>query len=220
MVNTVLAAAVASVFKSFSDAIEIKKLHPAVVASASLREHLKVVFNGNGYDPANQAMLVQERGLLQLDSGVESIAMMTDAKNVKLFLETEVFTRDIELIARQAVLLNHYVEVVKMEAECLLDIWLKYDHHQTPEMRDGLISLKHDVLSLAHGQIPPKQPGVPVHPYNDELLTRARHAREIRLVNMVNYRRLIEQMDSVVSADSAKIPPYSKLLFIDIHASK
>ena len=68
------------------------------------------MFNGNGYDPANQEMLT-ELGLWRIDSGVEAITRYTEPKNIELFEEMKVLTAD-ECHARQKCALDHYTEQV------------------------------------------------------------------------------------------------------------
>ena len=112
LVNTVLAAILAKAFKEFSDAIE-KGASAKAVAQAALQKNMKVVFNGNGYDPANQQMLT-DKGLWRIDSGIDAIARFTVPKNVALFSEMGVFSPE-ECKARQTVMLNHYVGIVEIE---------------------------------------------------------------------------------------------------------
>merc|ERR1719223_1857794 len=76
MVNTVLCSAMAEAFNNFSDAIE-KGQAPLAVAQASLKETWKIIFNGNGYDPAWPEQAV-ERGVCRIDSGVEAINRFTE----------------------------------------------------------------------------------------------------------------------------------------------
>ena len=106
LVNTVLSSISAKAFKDFADLIEAGK-SPREVAKDALNKHWKVIFNGNGYDPANQAMLT-EKGLWRIDSGVDAITAYTKPKNLQLFEELGVLTSE-ECSARQTVLLNHYI---------------------------------------------------------------------------------------------------------------
>ena len=71
------------------------------------------MFNGNGYDPANQAMLT-EKGLWRIDSCVDAIDRFIEPKNIKLFSNLNVFTER-ECLARRDILLNYYIGVVEME---------------------------------------------------------------------------------------------------------
>ena len=109
LVNTVLLAIVGKAFKDFSEQIE-KGRSPKEVAQEALKQSFKVVFNGNGYDPANQKMLT-EKGLWRIDSGIDAIARFTEPKNVKLFDELGIFKPE-ECKARKTVMLNHYVSCV------------------------------------------------------------------------------------------------------------
>jgi glutamine synthetase len=112
MVNTVLATMCAKSFKEFSDKIEAGA-SPASVAQEALKKHWKVVFNGNGYDPANQKMLT-DAGLWRFDSGVDAICRITEPKNIAFFEEMKVLSPD-ECRARQVVMLNQYIGTVEIE---------------------------------------------------------------------------------------------------------
>ena len=117
--NTVLATITAKSFKNFSDAIE-KGAKPKDVARKALTESWKVIFNGNGYDPENQAMLTKN-GLWRIDSGVDAMRRITAPKNVKLFEEMKVLTKE-ECDARQTVLLQHYVGTIEIEVQTMMDM--------------------------------------------------------------------------------------------------
>lgn len=43
-----------------------------------------MIFNGNGYDPAEQERLTK-MGVWRIDSGVEAICRLTAPKNIELF---------------------------------------------------------------------------------------------------------------------------------------
>lgn len=235
MVNTVLATIVAAQFKAFSDAIEglggQVPQTPFKVASAALRNHLRVVFNGDGYCEKNQRMLVEERGLLRMDSGIDAIARMTSPENAALFESMGVFRIPEELVARQAGMLQLYVETVRVEAACLRDIALKYYDRElqeeggsveegcsmTEELWDMLVELRSEMRALeggAHGgPVPAASDAAAEH--NAELLSRARRARVLRLEKMVAWRRTLEGLDENRSADDCPVTPYSELLFVE-----
>lgn len=114
IVNVVLATTVADVFRKFSDAIEAGELdraNPEAVAikckrvvGDSLNEAMRVVFNGNNYDTAEQQKLVDNHKLLNIECGVDAIDVMCNAKNTALFEKHSVLT-PIELEARRDILL-------------------------------------------------------------------------------------------------------------------
>jgi glutamine synthetase len=113
MVNTVLATMAAEAFKDFSDQIEGGK-KPEDVAKDALNKHWRVIFDGNGYDPAwlDEA---NARGIWRIDSGVDAINMMGSEKNIKLFESMKVLSKE-ELFARKDIALQHYAGIVEMEA--------------------------------------------------------------------------------------------------------
>lgn len=230
MVNTVLATIVAAQFKAFSDAIEGTAgqlpTTPFKVSSAALRTHMGVVFNGDGYCEENQRMLVEERGLLRLDSGVDSIARMTSAENSELFESMGVFRIPEELVARQAGLLQQYVETVRVEAACLRDIGLKYHRREVEEEAGGtnevaerlwaaMEELRAETLALSGGEHGVAAAPADAENPNAELLERARRARTLRLEKMVAWRHMLEAIDSARSDDDCLVTPYSDLLFVD-----
>jgi glutamine synthetase len=165
LVNTILSTTVAQSFKQFSDFLEneenIQKYlkdddrQSAVVCAAheylqdSLRKHWHVIFNGNGYDAENQAMLT-DRKVWRIDDGIDAIKTFSSPKNIELFAECRVLAKD-ELLAREMVLLDHYTGLVEIEASCLVDI---LQQHVLPAVRNSGLSddiattLNQDVITI------------------------------------------------------------------------
>lgn len=213
MVNTVLATIVANEFKSISDRLEAGECIKAI-SSEAWNAHKKVVFNGDGYCEKNQAMLVDKKGLLKVDSGIESIGMMTDEKNIKLFTDMGVFVDSEELIARQTVRLEQYIEIVKVEASCLLNEWLKYyGHGMGMELDVHIDQLKCEIEALKNHE--GVESNGQIHPYNEKLLNVARRARSLRMDKMVVWRKMIENLDAEMSIEDSPLASIPSLLFID-----
>merc|ERR1712232_499747 len=125
LVNTVLNGITAESFRTISESIEASKVldsEPQVqeLASELLEKHWRVIFNGDGYDLANQKELT-EKGVWRIDSGIDAICRFTDKKNTQLFSSLNILTPE-ECAARQTVLLEHYIGTVEMEALCLVDM--------------------------------------------------------------------------------------------------
>lgn len=148
MVNTVLAAICAKVFKEFTEKIQAGAT-PREIAQESLKNHWKVIFNGNGYDQANQKMLT-ENGLWRIDSCVDSICRITEPKNVELFKELGIMTAE-ECQARQVVMLNQYIGVVEIEALTMVDM---INHHIIPSCKAAgvgpLVSIFHFICLTSY----------------------------------------------------------------------
>ena len=94
-----------------------KALQKAVqeVITDSIREHTKVVFNGDGYSDEWHTAAVQERGLLNLTTTPDALATLTDAKNVEVFGAYDVLT-EAELESRKDILSEQYALTINVEA--------------------------------------------------------------------------------------------------------
>jgi len=123
MINTVLSSIVAYQFAMLCDKAENEK-DPKAAAIAYARElckqHMKVVFNGNGYDDAwpKQA---KERGLFVIDSGIDAIKALTAEKNTAMFSKVGVLSPE-ECRARKYILLEQYINTVQEEVGCLVSM--------------------------------------------------------------------------------------------------
>ena len=121
--NVVLNTAVASVLERFADALEGCEDFDAAlhdVLSDSIRRHKRILFNGNGYDPA-WLEEAQRRGLLNLPTTPDAAAHLQDEKNVQLFTAQSVYSRS-ELSARADIMLDTYCKVLRIEALTMIDM--------------------------------------------------------------------------------------------------
>lgn len=207
LVNTVLATITAAAFKEFADAIE-KGQTPAAVARAALQSSWKTVFNGNGYDPENQAALTS-KGLWRIDSGVDAICRYTAPKNVKLFGDLNVLTAE-ECAARQSVMLNQYIGTVEIEANCMVDMIVQ---QIIPAVKDAEVGPLFD-LEAAVANI--KRGLQAVHQAGDEV-KKAELARILRLETMIQARTVCDEAEAVVPTNLWPLPTYKELLFLDQH---
>mmetsp|Transcript_8367 Transcript_8367/g.25991 ORF Transcript_8367/g.25991 Transcript_8367/m.25991 type:complete len:706 (+) Transcript_8367:56-2173(+) len=208
LVNTVLNSISADAFNRVSDAIEAGK-SPREVASALLKAHLpKVVFNGDNYDEANQAMLT-ERGVWRIDSGIDAICRFSDPKNTALFDNLGVLSPD-ECASRQSVMLEHYVGTVEIEAKCLVDM---LNQHVIPSVKNAALASTYlDDCVAAVASI--EAALAAVHHEADEI-KKANLARALRLETMVDLRTKIDAIEKLVPADLWTLATYSELLFLD-----
>ena len=205
MVNTVLATITAKAFKDFSDAIE-KGQKPREVAMKALKESFHVVFNGNGYDAANQEMLTKT-GCWRIDSGVDAMCQITDPKNLKLFEEMKIFSVD-ECKARQSVMLSHYIGTVEIEVNCMIDM---IQQHILPSCVNGNVG---PIEKLRRAVVTLKKDLAAIHHVTDEK-EKAKLARTLRLETMIQIRTVCDEAEAVCPAELWTIPSYKDLLFID-----
>jgi glutamine synthetase len=206
MVNTVLNTITAEKFGEFADAIDAGKT-PEEVAREALKKHWKVVFNGNNYCEEAQKELT-ERGVWRIDSGVEAIATLTSPKNVALFEKMGVLTA-VECQARQDILLQHYIGTVEMEALTMVDM---INQHVIPSCKAAGLPI--DELQKGVGEI---QGVIKVVHGTDDMLEKARIARDLRLETMVNVRKACDAAEAVCPAGLWTLATYKELLFLDSH---
>ena len=124
--NIILNTAVADVLRRYADELEGAAdfdgaLHELI--RRSIREHRRIIFNGNGYEEA-WVREAARRGLCNYRSTPDCVPHLLDAKNAELFRRNRVFS-ETELRARCEIVLDHYAKEVRIEALTLLDMLRK-----------------------------------------------------------------------------------------------
>ncbi len=124
--NVVLNTAVAESLRQYADALEgaadfEKALHELI--RRVIREHRRIIFNGNGYDGAWVAE-AERRGLLNYPATPDCTPEYLAEKNVALFARHRIYT-EAELRARCEMKLDAYCKVIRIEALTMLDMLWK-----------------------------------------------------------------------------------------------
>ena len=121
--NIVLNTIVADVLKSFADELEqADNLDYAVMhlIRRNLREHRRIVFNGNNYTEA-WTQEAARRGLECYPDAVSAISRFDEPKNVELFRRHGIYT-EAEVRSRRLILMEEYSNVVHIEGTTMLDM--------------------------------------------------------------------------------------------------
>ena len=204
MVNTVLATMTADAFKTFADAIE-GGAKPDAVAQEALNKHWRVLFDGNGYDPAwlDEA---NSRGIWRIDSGVDAINMMASEKNIKLFADMKVLSKD-ELVARRDIGLQHYSGIVEMEALCFIDM-LK--QQIIPAIKEA----EQDIKAVG-GALKAVETGLAAMHHEADDYKKASLARVLRLETMITAREVVDSAEAECPAHLWPVATYKEMLFLD-----
>ena len=90
------------------------------ILQASLKEHKRVVFNGNGYE-ADWPKEAEKRGLPNAPDTPSALAALTKKENARLFEKYGVMTKR-ELESRHEILLEEYAKKIRIEGACARDI--------------------------------------------------------------------------------------------------
>lgn len=122
--NIMLNAAVAESLKIYADRLENAdnfeiSLHKMI--KKTIKDHKKIIFNGNGYDDAWIKEATEKRGLLNLRTTPDAMPAMLSEKNVKMLTSHRIFS-PAELHSRYEILLENYSKTVNIEALTMVDM--------------------------------------------------------------------------------------------------
>ena len=122
--NIMLNTAVAESLRLFADELEgtadlSAALHDLI--QRTIREHKRIIFNGNGYDDAWIEEATKSRGLLNLRTTPDAIPMLIQKDNLDMLVRHKVYTES-ELRSRYEIQLESYCKTVRIEALAMVDI--------------------------------------------------------------------------------------------------
>ena len=122
--NIMLNAAVAESLKIYADRLEgaenfTSALHDMI--QKTIKDHKRIIFNGNGYDEAWIREATQVRGLSNYPTTPDCIPHILDEKNVQMLTSHKVFSLA-ELKSRCEITLENYCKSVLIEANTMIDM--------------------------------------------------------------------------------------------------
>ena len=122
--NIMLNAAVAESLKIYADRLEnVDDFETALhdMIKKTIKDHKRIIFNGNGYDDAWIKEATEKRGLLNLRTTPDAMTAMIADKNVKMLTAHKIFS-PAELHSRYEILLENYSKTVNIEALTMVDM--------------------------------------------------------------------------------------------------
>ncbi|MBQ9428729.1 MAG: glutamine synthetase III [Clostridia bacterium] len=122
--NIMLNSAVAESLKIYADRLEKATdfetaLHDMI--KKTIKDHKRIIFNGNGYDDAWIKEATEVRGLLNYRTTADCMPHLLDKKNVDMLTSHKVFTVE-ELRSRCEIMLENYCKSVTIEANTMADM--------------------------------------------------------------------------------------------------
>ena len=121
--DTILNTAVAKELKGYADELEgAEDFTSAAIAlvKRTIRDHRRVIFNGNGYTAEWEAEAAK-RGLPNKKNTPAALPALIDPKNIALMEEFGVLTK-VEMESRYEVELEHYSKIINIEALTMLEM--------------------------------------------------------------------------------------------------
>lgn len=121
--NIVLNTIVAEALQQFAEILEkaddfTRALNQLI--KETIKNHKRIVFNGNGYDDA-WVQQAEKRGLLNLHSSAEALPYFCHKKNIELFTKHHIFT-EAEIRSRCEIMLENYCKIISIEALTMLEM--------------------------------------------------------------------------------------------------
>ena len=122
--NIMLNAAVAESLKRYADQLEKANdfesaLHDMI--RQVIKDHKRIIFNGNGYDESWIREATEQRGLLNLRTTPDALPTILEKKNVDMLTTHKVFSVA-EIQSRYEITLENYCKSVNIEALTMVDM--------------------------------------------------------------------------------------------------
>ena len=235
--NIMLNAAVAESLKIYADRLENADnfeiaLHKMI--KKTIKDHKKIIFNGNGYDDAWIKEATEKRGLLNLRTTPDAMPAMLSEKNVKMLTSHRIFS-PAELHSRYEILLENYSKTVNIEALTMVDMAKKEIlpavEKYTKSLADTLAAKKAAVAGL-----PCKYETATVTKLSElsdsiadatddleaeiekfqaieDVTEAANDTRDVILGKMDSLRAVCDEAETITAKEFWPFPTYSDLLF-------
>jgi glutamine synthetase len=122
--NIMLNSAVAESLRIYADRLEKAKdfedaLHKMI--KKTIKDHKRIIFNGNGYDDAWIKEATEKRGLSNYRTTADCMPHVLDKKNTDMLIGLGVFSMD-EIRSRHDIMLENYCKSIIIEANTMADM--------------------------------------------------------------------------------------------------
>jgi len=234
--NIVINTAVAESLRVFADELEgAEDFHAALHAliRRTIKEHKRIIFNGNGYDD-DWASEAEARGLLNLRATPDAMPYMLHDKNIALYERHKVFSRA-ELLSRYETNLENYSKLCNIEAITMYKLAKKNILYVAAayagQLSDAALkktSFLHDIdvtyerdtvrrlseISAAlHEKVKELYEGIGKAEEEQDALEKARLFKGGVLTKMAELRELTDELELIVPRKHWPFPTYGDLLF-------
>lgn len=121
--NIILNTVVAEILGQFADVLEGAEDFTSALSALvkkTIREHKRIIFNGNNYSD-EWVTMAQQRGLSNLRTTVDALPAFISEKSNRLFTKHHVFT-GAELHSRFEILTEGYCKTLRIEALTMVDM--------------------------------------------------------------------------------------------------
>ena len=234
--NMMLNAAVAESLKQYADKLEGAQDFKAKlqeVIKKTIKDHKRIIFNGNGYDDEWIAE-AERRGLSNYKTTADCMPHLLDKKNADMLISHGIFTKE-ELESRCEIMLENYCKTVIIEANTMADMAKKQIlpaiEKYVGELCDTVIKKKTvsekaecmfetktisklSTISDAMFDMAGELEGEVIKAKEEsDVVCESAKIRDLVLPAMSRLRLLADEAETVCSKDCWPFPTYGELLF-------
>lgn len=122
--NMMLNSAVAESLKIYADRLEKAENFETILHEMirkTIKDHKRIIFNGNGYDNEWIKEATEKRGLLNYRTTADCLPHLLDKKNVDMLTAHKVFS-EAELKSRCEITLDNYCKTILIEANTMVEM--------------------------------------------------------------------------------------------------
>ena len=231
--NTVLNATVADVLQSMADRMEktddLDKTVDEIIYE-TLKEHQKVIFNGNGYSDEWIAE-AEKRGLPNVKTMVDATASLLYPKTIEMFERQHVYTKT-ELESRAEINYEAYAKAINIEAKTMIHMSSKeYIISYVTSLGDSInsisaacaeadLSVQKDLLTTCSSLLAKAQTALYALKDADKKANameegkeQAEFFRDTVFTAMADLRAPIDELEMIVDKEYWPVPSYGDMLF-------
>lgn len=233
--NVVLNTAIADTLMKMADELEAADDRTAAMdclIRRTLKEHMRIIFNGNGYDQA-WVEEARRRGLLNLRTTVDALPYYLQEKNIELFQRQKVFSRE-EVESRYDIKLETYVKVIDIEALSMIDIArrlilpaaIAYSKdiareaelkksvapNLAPEAEAALLESLTAEMNALYKRTAALEKALRDADTEADILERAQYTRDVVIAAMDRLREAGDALETMVGKEYWPMPTYQELL--------
>ncbi|MBS0191683.1 MAG: glutamine synthetase III [Phycisphaerales bacterium] len=209
------------------------KLQAAVksLLQKTVKQHKRVIFNGDGYDNAWHVEAEKKRKLPNLRNSVDALPVLTDKKNVELFKKYGVLNK-VETESREHIYIEKYNKQVLIEAETASimarTLVLPAAIRQQSEIAEAVAATKAaqgdsralkaelddftDLVTELRNRIARLDKAIATEIPDEH--KKAVHLRDNVLAAMLDLRNVVDDLETRISSDLWPLPSYREMLSI------
>ncbi len=235
--NIMLNTAVAESLKIYADRLENADdfetaLHQMI--RKTIKDHKRIIFNGNGYDDEWIKEATQERGLSNLRTTPDALPHLLDKKNVDMLTRHKVYS-EAELKSRCEIILENYCKTVIIEGRTMAEMVNRQILPAVEAFSTYIASsykAKKDVLSSApctyeteimeklttltdsiYEKCKDLSKELKLLPGADNVIERGYAIRDRVLPEMLKLRAVCDEAETMTPSGFWPLPSYGELLF-------